>query len=59
MSKKISHQFQSDKLLEKIQDNSIEPSLNQIKRMVSNMNPSEIAHALNPFLHKKENYFGQ
>ena len=46
MSKKISHQFQSDKLLEKIQDKSIEPSLNQIKRMVSNMNPSEIAHSL-------------
>ena len=32
--------------LEKIQDKSIEPSLNQIKRMVSNMNPSEIAHSL-------------
>jgi len=46
MSKKISHQFQSDKLLEKIQDKSIEPSLNQIKRMVSSMNPSEIAHSL-------------
>ena len=46
MSKFILHRFPSDELLKSIQNKNIEPSLNQIKRMLSNMHASEIAHSI-------------
>ena len=46
MSKIIPHQFPSDELLTSIQSKDVESSLNQIKRMLENMNASEIAHSL-------------
>jgi magnesium transporter len=46
MSKITPHQFPSDELLTSIQSKDVESSLNQIKRMLENMNASEIAHSL-------------
>ncbi len=38
--------FSSEELLKSIQGQDVEPSINQIKRILSRMNPSEIAHCL-------------
>tara|TARA_B100000575_G_scaffold265335_1_gene241819 strand:+ start:4376 stop:5731 length:1356 start_codon:yes stop_codon:yes gene_type:complete len=38
--------FSSEELLKSIQGQDVEPSINQIKRILSRMNPSEIAHSL-------------
>jgi len=40
------HHFSSDELLKKVQEKSAEPSINQIKRMLSGMHPSEVAHSI-------------
>ena len=40
------HQFSSEDLLEKIQGQKLDPSINQIKRILSGMHPSEVAHSL-------------
>jgi magnesium transporter len=40
------HLFSSDELLKRIQDQEVEPSINQIKRMLSGMHPSEVAHSI-------------
>ena len=40
------HHFASEDLLKKIQEKEIEPSINQIKRILSGMHPSEVAHSL-------------
>lgn len=36
----------SEELLERIQDKDVEPSINQIKRLLSSMHPSQVAHSL-------------
>ena len=46
MNDKAPHHFSSDELLDKIQDQEVEPSINQIKRMLSSMHPSQVAHSL-------------
>ena len=38
--------FSSEDLLKKIQGQEIEPSINQIKRILSRMHPSEVAHSI-------------
>ena len=38
--------FSSEELLKKIQDQEVEPSINQIKRLLSGMHPSEVAHSI-------------
>tara|TARA_Y100000768_G_scaffold1925_1_gene1427 strand:- start:1381 stop:2736 length:1356 start_codon:yes stop_codon:yes gene_type:complete len=38
--------FSSEELLKNIQGQSFEPSINQIKRILSGMHPSEVAHSL-------------
>ena len=40
------HHFSSEDLLEKIQEQKLDPSINQIKRILSGMHPSEVAHSL-------------
>ena len=40
------HHFSSEDLLERIQGKQVEPSINQIKRILSGMHPSEVAHSL-------------
>ena len=40
------HQFSSEDLLKRIQGQRVEPSINQIKRILSGMHPSEVAHSL-------------
>ena len=40
------HHFSSEDLLEKIQGQKLDPSINQIKRILSGMHPSEVAHSL-------------
>ena len=40
------HHFSSEELLEKIQGQKLDPSINQIKRILSGMHPSEVAHSL-------------
>ena len=40
------HYFSSDELLKKIQEKGVEPSIDQIKRMLSGMHPSEVAHSI-------------
>jgi len=40
------HQFSSEDLLEKIQGQKLDPSINQIKRILSGMHPPEVAHSL-------------
>ena len=39
-------QFSSEDLLKKIQGQEIEPSINQIKRILSGMHPPEVAHSI-------------
>ena len=38
--------FSSEELLKSIQGEDVEPSINQIKRILSGMHPSEVAHSL-------------
>ena len=38
--------FSSEELLRSIQGQDVEPSINQIKRILSGMHPSEVAHSL-------------
>ena len=38
--------FSSEELLKKIQDQKVEPSINQIRRLLSGMHPSEVAHSI-------------
>ena len=38
--------FSSEVLLKKIQDQEVEPSINQIRRLLSGMHPSEVAHSI-------------
>ena len=38
--------FSSEELLKKIQDQEAEPSINQIRRLLSGMHPSEVAHSI-------------
>ena len=38
--------FSSEELLKKIQDQEVEPSINQIRRILSGMHPSEVAHSI-------------
>ena len=40
------HHFSSDDLLKRIQDQEVEPSINQIRRLLSSMHPSEVAHSI-------------
>ena len=40
------HQFSSEDLLKRIQGQEVESSINQIKRMLSEMHPSEVAHSI-------------
>ena len=40
------HHFSSEELLKNIQGQDVEPSINQIKRLLSGMHPSEVAHSL-------------
>ena len=40
------HHFLSEDLLKKIQGKDVEPSINQIKRILSGMHPSEVAHSI-------------
>ncbi len=40
------HQFSSEDLLKRIQGQRVEPSINQIKRILSGMHPSEVAHSI-------------
>ena len=40
------HHFSSEELLKNIQGQDVEPSINQIKRILSGMRPSEVAHSL-------------
>lgn len=46
MNETTPHQFSSEDLLKKIQGQEIEPSINQIKRILSGMHPSEVAHSI-------------
>ena len=46
MNETTPHQFSSEDLLKKIQGQEIEPSINQIKRTLSGMHPSEVAHSI-------------
>ena len=46
MNEKNSQLFSSEELLKKIQDQEVEPSINQIKRLLSGMHPSEVAHSI-------------
>ena len=38
--------FSSEELLKKIQDQEVDPSINQIRRVLSGMHPSEVAHSI-------------
>ena len=40
------HHFSSEELLKSIQGQDVETSINQIKRILSGMHPSEVAHSL-------------
>ena len=40
------HHFSSEDLLKRIQGKEVEPSINQIKRVLSGMHPSEVAHSI-------------
>ena len=40
------HHLASEDLLKKIQEQESEPAINQIKRILSGMHPSEVAHSL-------------
>ena len=40
------HHFSSEDLLKRIQGKEFEPSINQIKRVLSGMHPSEVAHSI-------------
>ena len=40
------HHFSSEDLLKRIQGQEVEPSINQIKRILSGMHPSEVAHSI-------------
>ena len=46
MNETTPRQFSSEDLLKKIQGQEIEPSINQIKRILSGMHPSEVAHSI-------------
>ena len=46
MTEKSPHHFSSEELLKTIQGQDVEPSINQIKRILSGMHPSEVAHSL-------------
>ena len=46
MNEKNSQLFSSEELLKKIQDQEVEPSINQIRRLLSGMHPSEVAHSI-------------
>ena len=46
MNEIIHPHFSSEDLLKKIQGKEVESSINQIKRILSGMNPSEIAHSI-------------
>ncbi len=40
------HHFSSEDLLKRIQGKEVKPSINQIKRVLSGMHPSEVAHCI-------------
>ena len=46
MNKISPRYFSSEELLKSIQGQDVEPSINQIKRILSGMHPSEVAHSL-------------
>ena len=46
MTEKSPRHFSSEELLKTIQGHDVEPSINQIKRILSGMHPSEVAHSL-------------
>ena len=46
MNETTPHHFSSEDLLKRIQGKEVEPSINQIKRVLSGMHPSEVAHSI-------------
>ena len=46
MNEIFPHHFSSEDLLKRIQGQEFEPSVNQIKRILSSMHPSEVAHSI-------------
>jgi magnesium transporter len=46
MKKITPHHFSSEELLKSIQNPNVEPSINQIKRILHGMHPSEVAHTM-------------
>mgnify|MGYP001375393584 CR=1 FL=1 len=46
MNENTPHHFSSEDLLKRIQNQEVEPSINQIKRILSGMQPSEVAHSI-------------
>ena len=46
MNETSPHHFSSGDLLKSIQKTDVEPSINQIKRILSGMHPSEVAHSI-------------
>jgi len=53
MSDIVPHQFPSEELLKSIQGKDVSSSLNQLKRMLANMQAAEIAHSLESLPPKK------
>ena len=46
MNESTPQHFSSEDLLKRIQGQDVEPSINQIKRILSGMHPSEVAHSI-------------
>ena len=46
MNESTPQHFSSEDLLKRIQGKEVEPSINQIKRILSGMHPSEVAHSI-------------
>ena len=46
MNEKTPSHFSSEDLLKRIQGQEVEPSINQIRRILSGMHPSEVAHSI-------------
>ena len=46
MNESTPQHFSSEDLLKRIQGQEVEPSINQIKRILSGMHPSEVAHSI-------------
>ena len=56
MSDIVPHQFPSDELLKSIQGKDVSSSLNQLKRILANMQAPEIAHSLESLPPKERNF---